>query len=343
MATFRLHRFANPNILKGIEPARLLRFFEPFREHVESRGFDFPEDDSDDVDYEKLAEILAYPNDETPPRLVDALHRVDEMSTAAASRRSSMMRDGGRSSSSRQASRTRRTRMWPSRRGSRRRASSSGSTSGTSSAQALVDQGRKREALEYAEASRDDLSMYEQGIDAVCEEILLSCGLADEAYRRYAFQANAKGTRVATLRAIAAKYPSKSPETILREPVAASSGEEGKWFAAAKELGLFDLAIELATRSPADPKTLNRAARDHLAERPAFALEAALLPIRWITEGYGYELTSADVLDAVDFALKAGEALGGVDQVRRRIQQLVPANAMRHPFVGTTILRRLER
>lgn len=206
--------------------------------------------------------------------------------------------------------------------------------------ESLVAEGRKREALEYAEASRDAY-LHEHGIDARCEEILLSSGLSDEAYRRYAFKVNAKTTRVATLRAIAAKYPEKPPETILRDLVASTPGEEGKWFAAAKELGLFNLAIELANKNPADPKTLNRAARDHLTERPAFALEAALASILWIALGYGYELTTADVLDACDFALKAGEVLGKSDEVRARITRLLPRNG--EPFVRATILRRLER
>ncbi len=51
-------------------------------------------------------------------------------------------------------------------------------------------------------------------------------------------------------------------------------GEEGKWFATAKEAGLLDLAIELANRSPSEPRTLTRAARDFMDKNPAFALEA---------------------------------------------------------------------
>ena len=46
--------------------------------------------------------------------------------------------------------------------------------------------------------------------------------------------------------------------------------------ATAREIGLFDLALELASRSPCDPKTLTRAARDYLETEPAFALGCAV-------------------------------------------------------------------
>ena len=88
-------------------------------------------------------------------------------------------------------------------------------------------------------------------IAETCEEILLSCGMADEAYRRYAIEANRRTTYLATFRAPAAKYPHKAAADLLRDLVAASPGEEGKWFAAAKSAGLYREAIELATSSPA--------------------------------------------------------------------------------------------
>ena len=56
----------------------------------------------------------------------------------------------------------------------------------------------------------------------------------------------------ATFRAIARKYPHKPPEEILRDLIKSTPGTEGKWFAAAKDAGHLDLAIELAQRSPTD-------------------------------------------------------------------------------------------
>ncbi|MBI4635889.1 MAG: hypothetical protein HY727_06015 [Candidatus Rokubacteria bacterium] len=44
---------------------------------------------------------------------------------------------------------------------------------------------------------------------------------------------------------------------MLRDLVATTPGDEGKWFATAKEVGLFDEAIRLANQTPCDPKTLS--------------------------------------------------------------------------------------
>jgi hypothetical protein len=100
-------------------------------------------------------------------------------------------------------------------------------------------------------------------------------------------------------------------------------GDEGKWFAAAKEAGLYDEALELAGRAPCDPKTLTRAARDLTAERPAFAIEAGLLALQWLAEGYGYEITGADVWAAYDYTIKAAEKRDASADVRARVREIV--------------------
>ena len=103
-----------------------------------------------------------------------------------------------------------------------------------------------------------------------CEGVLLDAGFVDEAYARYAVEATYSTTNLATFKAVAKKYPGIPKETILRDLVASQPGQEGKWFAAAKDSGLFELAIELANKSPADPRTLIRAARD-FAVKHAFS------------------------------------------------------------------------
>ncbi|MGV7243063.1 hypothetical protein [Caballeronia sp. M23-90] len=187
---------------------------------------------------------------------------------------------------------------------------------------ALVAMGKKAEALAYAEATRG-LNQPDGQIAQACEAILRSSGLADEAYRRYAREANEGTTYLATFRAIAKKYPHIAPETILRDLVAASPGEPGKWFAAAKDAGLFDLAIDLANTSPTDPRTLTRAARDFAQKQPPFAMAAGLAALRWISLGYGYEITGAEVLDAGRLAQQAA-INAGVDPVviREQIGQI---------------------
>lgn len=109
---------------------------------------------------------------------------------------------------------------------------------------------------------------------------------------------------------------------ILSDLIAATPGEEGKWFAAAKELGFYDLALELVNRSPCDPKTLTRAARDYLDSEPTFALGSAISALRWFSEGWGYEVISVDVVEAYDRAMDAAAKLNMVDDVNERIRQL---------------------
>ena len=142
---------------------------------------------------------------------------------------------------------------------------------------------------------------------------MLSSGLAEEAYRRYAIAANQGTTNLATFRAITKKYPHVPPEQVLQDLIAGTPGAEGKWFAAAKEAGMFELAAELAHTSPTDPRTLTRAARDFATEQPQFALNAALSALRWIARGHGYEITGADILDAAH-ALQQACTQAGLDE-----------------------------
>jgi len=118
----------------------------------------------------------------------------------------------------------------------------------------------------------------------------------------------------------------KDKSQILSDLIATTPGEDGKWFATAKELELYDLALELANRSPCDPKTLTRAARDYLDAEPAFALGSAMAALRWLSEGWGYEVTSVDVVEAYDRAMDAAAKLNMVDDVNERIRQLGEAS-----------------
>jgi len=189
---------------------------------------------------------------------------------------------------------------------------------------ALAAMGKKAEAIRYAEACRSSwASDYE--IDGLCEELMLSSGLVDEAYERYGLRANRRGTYLATFRAVARKYPQKSSQEVLADLVDSTPGEEGKWFAAAKDAGLFDDAIELARTGPCDPKTLNRASRDFVDKQPRFSLEAGLLALHWLARGFGYEITSADVWSAYTSTMKAGSSLGRSKETTAQIKQIVAA------------------
>ncbi|MEW8029977.1 MAG: hypothetical protein AB2792_16395 [Candidatus Thiodiazotropha sp.] len=191
--------------------------------------------------------------------------------------------------------------------------------------EALLILGRKAEAVQYAEASRG-LNQPDSVIDQACEQILISSGLHEEAYRRYGLSAAVGTSCIARFRSVAKRYPMKDKLQILSDLIAATPGEEGKWFATAKELGFYDLALELANRSPCDPKTLTRAARDYLDSEPTFALGSAIAALRWLSEGWGYEVTSIDVVEAYDRAMDAAAKLNMVDDVNERIKQLGEAS-----------------
>ncbi len=187
---------------------------------------------------------------------------------------------------------------------------------------ALAAMGRRSEAIRYAESCRGPWT-HDGEADAICEEILLSSALVDEAYQRYGLRANRGGTYLATFRAVAKKFPRKSARDILEDLVKTTPGEEGKWFAAAKEAGLYEDALALATLTPCDPKTLTRAAGDLADEQPDFALGAGMLALHWLVKGYGYKITGVDVWAAYSSTMAAAARKGSVAQVRERVKQIV--------------------
>jgi hypothetical protein len=205
---------------------------------------------------------------------------------------------------------------------------------------ALVAQGKGEEAIRYAEEGRG-LNDSGMAIASACEAVLLSLGRTDEAYRRYGLLANQRGTYLATFKAVAKKYPHKKAADVLADLVLTTPGQEGKWFAAAKDAGLFEEAIALAARTPCDPKTLTRAARDFIDERPDFALSAGLQALRWLLAGYGYDVTGADVWGAYDATMRAADRRGEGALVKGQIRQMVAAERGGAGLLATILGREL--
>ncbi len=205
---------------------------------------------------------------------------------------------------------------------------------------ALSAQGRKADAIRLAEAGRD-LNDSPIAIARLCEEVLLSSGATEEAYRRYGLVANPGGTYLAGFRALARKYPHKAAADILADLVKTTPGDEGKWFAAAKDAGLYDEALALARRTPCDPRTLARAARDFAGREPAFAVGAGLLALHGLVQGYGYEITGADVWMAYRATLAAAERRGGAGEVKDSIRRLVASDVAGERFVAKVLGREL--
>ena len=180
---------------------------------------------------------------------------------------------------------------------------------------AFLVEGRIDDALAYTEASRG-LNQPSQEIDAACERILLDAGRADEAFKRYGLTASEAATGVGTFRAIAKKYPQRDRGEILRG-LAASSGDTGRYFAAAKDAGFYDLALQFARAGRTDPRTLSRASRDLSEKEPVFAMTAGRLAVERFLQGYGYDVTPLDVVDAYGHFVAAAERLGQGESATR--------------------------
>jgi hypothetical protein len=98
------------------------------------------------------------------------------------------------------------------------------------------------------------------------------------------------------------------------------------------------LAIELARRSPADPRTLARAARDFAERQPEFALDAAMEALTGIVRGYGYDITPADMQEAHAAALRAAAALSlPQDDVNQRVRELLSVKSANGAYVAKAL------
>jgi tetratricopeptide (TPR) repeat protein len=208
--------------------------------------------------------------------------------------------------------------------------------------EALLAQGRKSEAIRYAEATRG-LNQLDSVIDHACEEVLIASGMHEEAYKRYGLSSARGNSYLARFRAVAKRYPEKEKSEILADLVATTPGQEGKWFAAAKSIKEYELALELANNSPCEPKTLTRAAKDYLDVEPEFALGSALAALRWLCEGWGYEVANLDVMDAHDRAMDAAARLGKGDTVASQISRLLEStDSPAMAFVRQALACRLD-
>ena len=155
-------------------------------------------------------------------------------------------------------------------------------------------------------------------------------------------EANQGTTNLATFRATAKKYSHKPARDILRDLVASQPGSEGKWFAAAKDAGLFDLAIELVTHSPTDPRTLTRAARDYCTGQPGFAVASGLAALRWISQGDGYEITTVDMFDAYSALIQAAPNAGiSEEQIKEQVHKIMADSQPGNQFLKAALARHL--
>jgi tetratricopeptide (TPR) repeat protein len=195
-------------------------------------------------------------------------------------------------------------------------------------ARVLAARGEVDDAINYVRDRAGSTTSLDT-IARFAEDVLLKAGRRGEAFDRYALLANRANSNLSTFRALAKKYPELAPDKLLGHLIASTPGEPGKWFATAKTLKQFDRAITLAWASPCDPRTLTRAARDHLVKQPSFAMQAALAALHWMSMGHGYELIGLDVIEAHGLAIDAARTTHQIDKAQATIEQvLVPDRPM---------------
>ena len=206
-------------------------------------------------------------------------------------------------------------------------------------ARVLAQRGQVDDAIAYVRERAGSTTSLET-IAHFAEETLLKAGRRAEAFDKFALLANQANSNLSTFRALAKKYPELPPDKLLSHLIASTPGEPGKWFATAKTLKLFDRATQLAWASPCDPKTLTRAARDHLVKQPDFAMQCALAALHWMSMGHGYELTGFDAHEAYRLAIEAAANAEQGAQAQAAIEQVLatdrPISAWLRRALGIT-------
>ncbi|MDE8347093.1 MAG: hypothetical protein POH28_13115 [Acidocella sp.] len=202
-------------------------------------------------------------------------------------------------------------------------------------AQALLRQGLWEGAIAFAEAARSQTNpgFYETAIDRFCEAVLIKHNRADEAYRLYGLRAAKGSTNLAVYRALVGQYPNRDRRQMLLDLIN-SRGDKGKWFAAAKDAGFLDIAIECAASYGAEPSTLTRAARDFLNKEPNFAATVALLSLSSLLSGGGYDPAPNDAIDTLQHLFAAALKIGTLDWARDELGNLAVQRCApdREPF-----------
>ncbi len=79
MVRFNPKSFAQPDLLKSIQPGNLVRLLEPCRKLLEDRGLVLPPDGSGEIEYLRLSAILAEPDEWMDSHVVEGLHVISNL------------------------------------------------------------------------------------------------------------------------------------------------------------------------------------------------------------------------------------------------------------------------
>ena len=84
---------------------------------------------------------------------------------------------------------------------------------------------------------------------------------------------------------------------------------------------------------------VTRATRDLATSNPEFARTVGLAALNWLLCGYGYDITTLDIVNALDHTLEAARNSGSEADTMCKIQGLVD----QHPGADSTIVALLRR
>jgi hypothetical protein len=81
MGRFHPKTFAQPDLLKSIQPQNLIRLLEPCRDLLESHGLSLPREGGPEVDYLDINGVLASPTEWMDSHVVEGLHVIGSLGT----------------------------------------------------------------------------------------------------------------------------------------------------------------------------------------------------------------------------------------------------------------------
>jgi hypothetical protein len=200
-------------------------------------------------------------------------------------------------------------------------------------AEALARQGAWDAAIAYADGCRTAQGYDDRQIDRYCEDVLIKCGRADDAYHRYGLKTATGPTYLAIFRDTVKRYPDRDRRQVLLDLIE-TRGEIGKWFAAAKDAGLLDVALLCARDQAAEPAILVRAARDFAAKEPKFAAEIGVMALGRLLNGGGYDPEAPLVQEAFSHLTHAASRIGARHWAKQQVRALVdgPCDSSRKHF-----------
>lgn len=169
------------------------------------------------------------------------------------------------------------------------------------------------------------------------EELLMKHGRVEEAYKRYSLGMRFQTTGLATFNALRKKYSGIPPQRILTDLINADPGNERRYFAAARKIGMIELAIAIAEKYDVEPKTLTTASKEYVEKDPELSLRFGLLALQRYADGYGYEPELTDVLKCHEMVCLAAIHANKVDNVAEKVRVLAENDTSKGRLVAAAV------